>query len=394
MFLALQILIWTSLALVAYAYILFPAILWAWSKTAAPRDSGSANTLTESDWPFVSLVVAAYKEEKDIVQRLHNALAQDYPADRFEIIIGCDGNEDRTGELVQSFTDPRVRLLQYPQRRGKASVLNDSVPQARGEIIIFSDANTEMDPQAFRQLVRPFVDSSVGGVCGNLILQDSLTGQNVDGAYWKYENFLKRHEAKIGALLGVNGGIYAIRKSLYQPIPSNTIIDDFLIGMRIHLQGYQLLYEPRAIAYEETPETMAAEFHRRVRIGAGGFQSLVWLKSLLHPSYGSLAFCFLSHKLLRWLCPFFMLAAFVGNLFLINHDWYARLLLLQSLFYLTATAGLWLFKTVPAPKWMRLPAMFVSMNTALFFGFFRWLKGIQQGTWKRTERSTMQGAAR
>lgn len=385
--LILQILVWISIGVVVYAYALYPFILWGAAKLSAKRNNPRHDLTNDGEWPFVSLIIAAYKEDKVIVQRMTNALGMNYPADRYEILVGCDGNEDLTGELVKTFDDPRVRLVQYPVRRGKASVLNDTVPQARGEILVFSDANTDMERNALKHLVKHFSESTVGGVCGQLILQDSATGQNVDGIYWKYENFLKKKEAELGALLGVNGGIYAIRKELYQSIPANTIIDDFLIGMRIHQQNRGLIFEPQAVAYEETPETIQAEFQRRVRIGAGGFQSLFKLWKLLDPRRGWVAFCFFSHKLLRWICPFCMLAAFVGNLLLIGDVWYARLLLLQSLFYLTAAVGLWMFRGAALPRWMRLPSMFVSMNAALFFGFFRWIKGIQQGTWKRTERT-------
>lgn len=383
--LCIQLVVWISIGIVAYAYAVYPLILWL----AARLFPEKIPVLKDAaELPFVSLIIAAYREDNVIVHRLNNALGLNYPAEKYEILIGCDGNEDLTGELVKTFDDPRIRLLQFPVRRGKASVLNDSVPQARGEILVFSDANTDMHPDALINLTRHFSDSTVGGVCGKLILKDSITGQNVDGIYWKYENFLKQREAELGALLGVNGGIYAIRKNLYRPIPSNTIIDDFLIGMRIHEQHRQLHYDPTAIAYEETPETIRAEFQRRVRIGAGGFQSLVWLWKLFDPRRGWVAFCFFSHKLLRWTCPFFMLAAFLGNLCLIDDLWYARLLLVQALFYLTATIGLWVFRGPLLPRWMRLPSMFVSMNAALFFGFFRWLAGIRQGTWKRTERTT------
>ena len=384
--LILQILLWVSIGVVVYTYAAYPVILWVAAKLSRPCRSIPSSEF----FPFVSLIIAAYKEDKVIVQRLTNALTLNYPADRYEVLVGCDGNEDLTGELVRTFDDHRIRLIQYPVRRGKASVLNDTVPQAQGEILIFSDANTDMHPDALRNLARHFTASFVGGVCGQLILQDAATGKNVDGVYWKYENFLKKKEADLGALLGVNGGIYAIRKELFQPIPANTIIDDFLIGMRIHEQGYELLYDPTAIAYEETAETIQAEFQRRIRIGAGGFQSLVWLWKLLDPRRGWIAFCFLSHKLLRWVCPFFMLTAYLSNLLLIDDIWYARLFIMQTLFYLTAAAGLWCFHEVAIPRWMRLPSMFVSMNAALFFGFFRWLRGIRSGTWKRTERSPLQ----
>lgn len=388
---AVAVIFWTCFALVAYAYVGYPAIVWFFSRRrpdAADRFAAPEAVQSPREWPFVSLVIAAYKEEKFILQRLHNAVVLDYPADRLEIIVGCDGNEDCTGELVESFGDPRVRLIQYPQRRGKASVLNDTVPEARGKIIVFSDANTMMDSQAIRRLARHFDNSAVGGVCGKLHLTDSLTGQNVDGLYWKYENFLKRCEGRLGALLGTNGGIYAIRKALYEPIPANTIIDDFLIGMRVPLRGFKLVYDATAEAFEETPPTVGAEFHRRARIGAGGFQSLVWLKSLLNPRFGWLAFAFFSHKLLRWICPLFLIGALAANVALAVDPLYFSILIAHLGFYTLAFAGNWLTSSQGWQRPLRLPAMFVGMNLALAFGFWRWLRGIRGGTWKRTERIT------
>lgn len=382
------IIFWTSVALIGFAYIGYPMLIGVCaSRRADDADKPLAvgRFRAPQDWPFVSLIIAAYKEERYIIERLMNAVTQDYPADRFEIIVGCDGREDHTGELAESFGDPRIRLLQFPQRRGKASVLNDCVPAARGEIIVFSDANTMMHPEALRRMIRHFADSRVGGVVGKLELKDPVTGQNVDGIYWKYENFLKRCEGRLGALLGANGGIYAIRKELYRPIPANTIIDDFVIGMRIHQQGFQLLYDARAIAYEETPATVDSEFHRRARIGAGGFQSLPWLASLLRPRFGWLAFAFFSHKVLRWICPAFLGAALVTNIILASQPGYYALLLLQELFYVAAIAAR--FST--GQRWqrpLRIPAMFFSMNLALVVGFWRWIRGIRSGTWKRTER--------
>lgn len=379
---------WLALALTAYAYVGYPIIAWWMARRARGtyRSHVGVDPTDLSEWPMVSLVIAAYKEESVILERLQNAIMLDYPADRIEVLIGVDGNEDLTGDLVTTFGDPRVRLLQYPERRGKASVLNDSVPQARGEIIVFSDANTNMDRDSIKRLVRHFRDAEVGAVCGKLVLFDPVRGQNVDGMYWKYENFLKSCEAQFGALLGVNGAVYAIRKELYRPIPSDTIIDDFLIGMRIHLAGKRLLYDDQAIAYEETPAMIGDEFHRRARIGAGGFQSLFWLLPLLNPLRGRLAFAFWSHKVLRWFCPTFLIAALASNIYLSRDPFYVRVLLLQELFYLAAVVGMAFKLAGGGKKVLRIPAMFVSMNAALFVGLWRWLTHTQSGAWKRTER--------
>ena len=382
----MQFLFWSSLALIVYAYVGYPLILWLWTRRLK-KQTEEINTPSNGPLPRVSIVIAAYKEEAVILERLNNLAKLDYPSDRLEILIGCDGDEDLTGELVRSYDNEQIRLIQFEQRRGKASVLNDCVPQATGEIIVFSDANTNMEPRCIKQLVRHFQDASVGGVCGQLILEDPATGKNVDGLYWRYENFLKLCETKIGAVLGVNGAIYALRKSLYFPIPPETIIDDFLIGMRVHLTGSRLVFDDSAIAREETATSVQAEFKRRIRIGTGAFQSLKYLKGLLNPKYGSIAFAFCSHKLLRWLCPAFMALVLATNLCLIQNPIYQISLLMQGLFYLSAFVGMKLVKGNHLLRLCRVPGMFVQMNLALAIGFFRWLFVAQTGTWDRTERS-------
>jgi len=376
---------WGATGLLAYSYVLYPALVGLWGRLA--RKPAVPEPAAVSDWPTVSLVVAAYKEERFIQERLENAARTDYPANQLEILVGCDGAEDRTGQIVQAFEDPRVRLLQFPQRRGKASVLNDVVPTTTGEILLFSDANTFLDADATQRLVRHFADPKVGGVVGKLILTDGATGKNVDGLYWRYENFVKSSEGKIGALLGANGAIYAIRKSLWRPIPANTIVDDFLIGMRIHETGHRLVYDNTAVAHEETAPSIADEFHRRARIGAGGFQSLVWLAGLLAPWHGRVAWAFWSHKVLRWLGPIWMIAMLAANVALLGEPLYRVLFAVQVGLYGAAFVGSRV--TIPglAGKLLKVAALFVNMNAALFVGLGRWLRQSQGGVWKRTERS-------
>ncbi|MES2791659.1 MAG: glycosyltransferase family 2 protein [Planctomycetota bacterium] len=383
----LEIFFWLCAGGVVYAYVGYAILVWGVSRFYANPVDIADSQERQTEWPTVSLVIAAYKEEKVILPRLINATLLDYPADRLEILVGVDGSEDCTGDLVREFVDFRVRLAQYPVRRGKASVLNDTVPQAWGEIVVFSDANTMTRPDSIKQLVRHFADERVGAVCGKLELIDPSSGQNVDGIYWKYENFLKGCEGRINGLLGVNGGIYAMRKELYEPIPTNSIVDDFLIGMRIHLQGRRLIYDPTAVALEETPDTIGQEFQRRSRIGAGGFQSLQWLWPLLSPTRGWVAFTFWSHKICRWLCPLFMVGALAANIALIKDPTYRTLLVCQVAFYLIAAVGLGWLTGSRLPRILRLPAMFVSMNAALLVGLWRFMRGIRGGTWKRTERT-------
>ncbi len=233
----LEIAFWLALGTVAYAYIGYAVVVWLASvrrPDPAARSLSDYSHRTTRDRPKVSLVIAAYKEEAWILKRLQNAIEQDYPRDGLEILVGCDGHEDLTGDLAEAFHDDRVRVVVFPERRGKASVLNDLVPLATGEVLVFTDANTLFERSAIKNLARHFDDATVGGVVGRLVLVDPESGSNADGMYWKFENFLKGCEGKLGAVLGANGGIYAIRRELYRPIPANTILDDFLIGMRIH----------------------------------------------------------------------------------------------------------------------------------------------------------------
>jgi len=258
-----------------------------------------------------------------------------------------------------------------------------------------SDANTHMDPKAAWRLARWFCDRDVGAVCGRLILTDPLRGGNVDGVYWKYETFLKRCESRLGALLGSNGAIYALRRSVLDPLPADTIVDDFVIPLRAALKtGCRIVYDAMAVAHEETPPGLGDEFRRRSRIGAGGFQSLGLLWPLLDPRRGWLAFTFFSHKVLRWLGPFLLAGALLGSLLLSAQPFYRGCLLAQVVFYTLAAGGV-LLPPRPAPlKAVRLATMFAGMNLALLVGFVRWARGRQAAAWHRTARTApVQGGA-
>jgi cellulose synthase/poly-beta-1,6-N-acetylglucosamine synthase-like glycosyltransferase len=252
---------------------------------------------------------------------------------------------------------------------------------------VFSDANTKFEPGAIERLVRWFADPSVGVVCGKLVLTDSQTGRNVDGIYWRYETFLKQCEGKLGGLLGANGAIYAMRRELYQPIPDNTIVDDFVIPLFAKLKHrFRIVYDATAIAHEETAPTIGHEFWRRVRIGSGDYQSLLLLWPLLNPRHGWTTFTFIGHKLLRWLSPFFLLMALVSNIFLLPRPFYVLTLLIQLAFYTTAFVGIWAVGDNRATKLLRAATLFCSVNAALLVGFFRWATTVQTGMWQRTDR--------
>lgn len=389
-------LFWASFALVVYAYALYPALI-----AAASRLFGKANRPPDpgADPPTATLLIAAYNEATVIGARLENALALEYPPGRLSIVVASDGSDDGTAEIVRGFEERGVRLIDSKERRGKSAVLNATIAGLTDDLVLLSDANTFNDPDAAIKLARWFADPGVGSVVGKLVLTDPRTGRNADGLYWKYENVLKRCEGRLGGLLGANGAIYAIRRRLYVPIPDRTIVDDFVIPLLAKQEhGGSILYDREAIAREETPASIGSEFHRRARIGAGGFQAIGLLWRLLDPRRGWVAFTFASHKVLRWLCPAFLILCLGGNLAAValgGPEPYRALLGLQALFYLVAAGGAF---APPGPSpWLkpaRLVTLFVSMNAALLVGFFRWSLGRQKGTWRRTERGSMEAARR
>jgi cellulose synthase/poly-beta-1,6-N-acetylglucosamine synthase-like glycosyltransferase len=384
MLLTAEIALWVCVAAVAYAYVLYPLLLWMLARVFGRRATAPPAP-ADDGLPSVALLIAAHNEEAIIGERLQNALALDYPAGKLEIVVASDGSSDGTAAVVRSIQDPRVRLLDYGVRRGKADVLNAAFHEIGSDIVVLSDANTLTDRMALRHLVRWFEDPGVGVVCGRLVLTDPHTGRNVDSLYWRYETFLKLCESRLGALLGAN---YAIRHRLFTGIRQNTLIDDFVIPLITRLRtGCAIVYDADAVATEETPAAMGAEFKRRARIGTGGFQSVPMLWKLLNPRHGWIAFTFLSHKIIRWLCPFFLIGAFAANLALLASPAYRFAFGVQAALYMVAAMGTRSTGPRIASKLLRLTTLFAGMNLALLVGFWQWLTTEPQGVWNRTARS-------
>jgi len=374
---------WAAAVLLAQTYFLYP--LWLLVLARMKRGGRSAPARPQV-WPTVSLVVAAHDEAECIEEKLRNSLALDYPRDRLEVLIGSDGSTDATDAIVRANPDPRVHLSAAP-RAGKTSVLNRCIPAARGDIVVLSDANTRIDVGALKALVRHFVDPEVGAVCGRLQLYNPTRAEYEESAYWRYECWLKAMEGKQGAVVGANGGLYAIRRELYAPLPPTTIVDDFVIALRLLDQGYRVLYEPQALASEETTEDYRREFGRRARIAAGNFQSLGLVPGLLSPLRGFPAFAFWSHKVLRWCAPALMLVALLANIALLDQPFYRFTMAAQVGFYGLAVLG----SVAVGPALLRRAAgiayYFVAMNLAIVVGFWRFLRNSQAAAWERTARA-------
>jgi len=380
----MPVLFWVCVGLIVYTYILYPFLVVIWARLF-PR---SART-DESNLPSVSMVVAAYNEEDVIGQKLENCQAIDYPADRIEFVFGSDDSSDRTNEILSTCGDVRVRPFLYQERAGKLNVLNKTVPETRGDILVFSDANTMYRADAVRKLVRHFADPTIGGVCGRLQLvnPNTNTGGRGEGLYWRYENVLKRAEGAIYTVIGANGAIYAVRREHFRSLPTKAVVmDDFLIPLRVLEQGQRVIYDPGAVATENTSPGMRGEFMRKVRIAAANFNAIPHILGLLNPFRGFVALALWSHKIVRWSVPFLAVGALVTNLFIPRSGWiYVVTLGLQSFIYVGAILG-YLGDRLFGRSGPLMPFYYlVTMNLAMLLGFWRSLTRTQKFAWERVQ---------
>jgi cellulose synthase/poly-beta-1,6-N-acetylglucosamine synthase-like glycosyltransferase len=390
------------LGLVAYSYLGYPALLALWAGGGEVLGCirfvvGGADRRApgrEGPWPPLTIIVPAHDEESCIAEKVANCLALDYPADRIEVLIGCDGCTDRTADLARRSGDPRVRVVELSPRAGKAAVLSRLGAMAAGDVLLMTDANVALEARAAKALAGRFRDPRVGAVVGRLRLHGPSRGDRGEGIYWQYESALKYLEGKRGCVLGANGGIYAVRRRLFQPLRETTIVDDFVIPLRIASRGWRVTYEPQAVAHEEAAPGVEQEFARRARIGAGDWQALALVPGLLDPRAGFLHFAFVSHKLLRWLAPFLLAAALSLSLALaLRGSALASALLAAQLgFYALALLGGRAAAGRGALSRLASGAhYFVTMNLALALGLWRFVRGTQRATWERTERSAPPG---
>jgi biofilm PGA synthesis N-glycosyltransferase PgaC len=395
---ALELLFWVAAATCLYAYAGYGVVIALLAKLRpAPVRSDDAYR------PTVSLIICAYNEEAVIADKLENSLALNYPADRLEIIVVSDGSTDRTPQLVEQYAGRhrgrRIVSLHQPERRGKPAAANRAATVATGDIIVFSDANSMYNPDSIALMVRHFADPAVGCVAGEKRIRE-VAGERVShqaGLYWRYESFLKKMDSAVWSVVGAAGEIMAVRRAVFTPPEPDSFIEDFILSMRIAGQGYRVIYEPAAISLEEAPAADADEFERKARIAAGGFQSIVRLRGLLHPRHGLLAFQYISHRVLRWAVVPLLLPLLVGlNLLLLPSRpvLYGLTLLGQALLYGAAALGMLLRdRPLGRVKFISVPTYLVVMNLAVLAGLYRYLGGKQQVTWKKVARSMGRSAA-
>jgi cellulose synthase/poly-beta-1,6-N-acetylglucosamine synthase-like glycosyltransferase len=375
---------WLALFLLAYVYVGYPLVAWM---RAIVHSKSHRRVPSE---PFVSVVVAAYNESERIERRIENLLSLDYPREKLEIIVASDGSTDDTVRRARRFHG--VRIWDFDERRGKAAVLNDVVPTARGEIVVLADARQRFDPETLRALVADFGDARVGAVSGELVLKSRANGTiSTIGAgssfYWRYEKFIRRNESRTNSTVGATGALYAIRRDLFEPIPDDTLLDDVLIPMRIVSRGYRVLFEPAARAYDLAPASARQEFVRKVRTIAGTFQLFAREPWLFNPFRNTVWFETVSHKALRLLTPLLHAVVLVANVSLVTVPLYQWLLALQIAFY--AAAAMESLRAQRRSMFvMRLPYTICLLVWATVVGFVYFATRQQQVTWERVAPST------
>ena len=374
-----EIVFWFCAALLAYIYIGYPALVGILAKLF-PQPAGSP----DGEEPSVSIIISAYNEAPVIAAKIENSLALEFPAERLEVIVVSDCSDDGTDEIVRNCAGLGVRLVRQNQRLGKSAALNYAVPQARGSILVFSDANALYQPDAIRHLVRHFSDPKVGYVVGNArYYKKSIESASAEseGLYWKLETYLKKKESAFESVVGGDGAIYAIRRELFSPLRS-TDINDFMNPLQIVDRGYRGLFEPAAISYEDTAESFEKEYRRKVRIVSRSFNALRRVPGILNPFRNPRHwFLLISHKLLRWLAPFFLLIFLTASLFLWRFPLYRAALLLQLVFYAGATAAWLIPATRSVWKPMSLAYYFCLVNMASLIGCIKCFRGKLSATW-------------
>ena len=372
---------WTCLALVVYMYAGYPLLLFLFGSLRRGRPLPRPSRL-----PRVSLIISAYNEEDVIREKIGNSLSLDYPRDRLEIVVASDGSTDRTAAIAREFAADGVRLFDLP-RRGKNGTLNEVIPQTRGDIILFTDANGKFQKDAITKLVRHFGDREVGCVCGELIYlsaDDNVVAKGYN-VYWRYDQRLKRMESQLGCLLGANGSIFAIRKSLYRPL-DGAVSNDMVLPIQIAAKGYQVVYEPEAISREAGSKDAPEELGRRSRIvGRGILGVKLVLPDVVRGRRALLLWELLSRKFLRYCTPILLIGLALSNAFLTTGI-YRFTLAAQALFYGTALASFVLGRLGLRIPGLSLPHYFVLGNIAGALGWWKVLAGRELTKWETVAR--------
>jgi cellulose synthase/poly-beta-1,6-N-acetylglucosamine synthase-like glycosyltransferase len=392
----IKIIFWVLLFIVFYAYLGYGILLFILVRIKRLFTKKKSNNQPDYE-PEVTLFVAAYNEKDYVDAKVKNSFSLEYPPEKVHQVWVTDGSNDGTPDLLKQYTNQGIEVYHEDARGGKIGAMNRGIQFVKTPIVIFSDGNTMLGKESIRRIVNLFADPKVGCVSGEkrIFNKEKDSAAATEGIYWKYESTLKKWDAELYSVVGAAGELFAIRSELFEKVEKDTLLDDFIISLRIAMKGYTIQYDPEAYAIESPSANVKEELKRKIRIAAGGIQSIVRLKPLLNLfKYGTLSFQFISHRVLRWtLAPLSLPFIFLLNLYLawqIGFDqWdnlYTLLFYAQVLFYVMALSGWYLENRKISLKILFVPYYFFVMNYAVFAGIVRYFKGQQSVNWERAKR--------
>ena len=390
----LMVVFWLLLLIVCYTYAGYAILLWLMVKIKEAV-KGKSKIFVAGDPPDVTLLVTAYNEKDCLAEKVKNSQELEYPKDKLHLVWVTDGSDDGTPDLLKQYPD--VTVYHKFELSGKISAMNRGVKLITTPIIIFSDANTMLGKESVWRIVNLFANPKVGCVAGEKRIfgsQKDMAASAGEGLYWKYESFLKKYDARLYSVVGAAGELFAIRRELFIETEKDTLLDDFIISLRIAMQGYITQYDPEAYACETSSANIKEELKRKIRIAAGGFQSMVRLAPLLNIfKYGILSFQYISHRVLRWtLAPLGLMLLLISNFFLslqagiFSYQFFSIVFWMQICFYAMALLGWFLENRQIKLKVLFVPYYFFIMNYAVYLGFFRFVRKKQNVVWERAKR--------
>jgi cellulose synthase/poly-beta-1,6-N-acetylglucosamine synthase-like glycosyltransferase len=388
----LKLLFWIFLIILIYTYAGYPLLLFTITRIRKSVHKGKKKH-TPFFEPHVCLFVTAFNERDFIRQKVDNSLQLDYPSDKVQYLWITDGSNDGTPDLLKEY--PHNEVYHQPERRGKMHAMNRGMKFVNAPIVIFSDTNTILNRDAIREITACFSDPDTGCVAGEKRIVEhtaDVAAAAGEGLYWRFESWIKQMDAELNSAVGAVGELFAIRRELFEEVEPDTILDDFIISLRIAQKGYKIAYTPNAYAEESASLNVEEELKRKIRIAAGGIQSLSRLKSLLNPfRYGILSWQYFSHKVLRWtLAPISLFLLLPVNLLIVVQGggaFYSLFLFLQLFSYLLAFIGWKLENRMLRLKLLFIPFYFVSIHYASVLGIFRYMRGKQSVQWEKSRRA-------
>jgi cellulose synthase/poly-beta-1,6-N-acetylglucosamine synthase-like glycosyltransferase len=386
----LNILFWISLSILFYTYAGYAILLYLYNNIRKIWRATTEDLMKYE--PRVTLIIPAYNEAEVIKAKIENSLQLNYPADKLDLLFITDGTTDDSEDVLKKYD--RVKHLHQNERLGKMAAINRAMQHVQTPVVIFSDANTILNPEAVSLMVKHYANEKIGGVAGEKKVEITATSDVLvgEGIYWQYESKMKQLDSDFNTVVGAAGELFSMRTNLFKPQQEDLLLDDFILSLKICMQGYKVIYEPLAFAIETPSINLREESKRRIRISAGAFQSLLRLPQLFNVfKYPLLSFQYISRRVFRWaFCPLALVVLYLSNLILVFNaegPFYDAFFLLQNIAYVMALLG-WLIKGLQASIIFFVPFYFVFMNASLIAGLFRYIRGVQTVVWEKAKRTS------